>query len=101
MDELEPWLILARAPGIHAAIFHRLTTELGAPERICAASRVELLQVGLNEAQADAVSAPDRERLRDDRKWLAQPRNSLVTLGSADYPPLLAELADAPIALYV
>jgi DNA processing protein len=101
MDELEPWLILARAPGIHAAIFHRLTNELGAPERICATSRAKLVQIGLNEAQAEAVSAPDRERLKSDRQWLAQPRHALVTLGSVDYPPLAAELSDAPIALYV
>jgi DNA processing protein len=101
MDELEPWLILASAPGLHAAIFHRLTTELGAPERICAASRTKLIQIGLSEAQAEAVSAPDRERLQDDRKWLAESRHSLVLLGSAEYPPLLAQLSDAPIALYV
>src|SRR5690606_34096613 len=33
--------------------------------------------------------------------WLTRPDQHLLTWSDADYPPLLREIADAPVALYV
>ena len=46
------------------------------------------------------LRAPDEPTLEHWRAWLAQPRRTLVTYGSAAYPPRLADLKDAPLALW-
>jgi DNA processing protein len=53
---------------------------------------------------ADALSkltSPDARTTERWRAWLARPNRTLVTFGSRDYPARLAELPDAPLALWV
>ena len=53
---------------------------------------------------ADAIArleAPDRALVDRYRTWLAGPHRSLVTFGSSDYPARLAQIPDAPLALWV
>ncbi len=38
--------------------------------------------------------------VESDLKWLQRPGHHLVKLGDADYPPLLAEIADPPVVLF-
>jgi DNA processing protein len=40
-------------------------------------------------------------QITDDRRWLDHDRHHFIAWGSPHYPPLLAELADAPIGLFV
>jgi DNA processing protein len=40
------------------------------------------------------------ERLQHDLQWLSQPGHNLILLGEADYPSLLNEISDPPIALF-
>lgn len=47
------------------------------------------------------LAAPDAPTIERWRAWLARPNRTLVTFGSADYPVRLAELRDAPLALWV
>jgi DNA processing protein len=47
------------------------------------------------------LTAPDIATIERWRSWLAGPDRALVTFGSAEYPPRLAELRDAPLALWV
>ena len=47
------------------------------------------------------LAAPDGPAIERWRKWLERPNRALVTFGSGDYPPRLAETADAPLALWV
>ncbi len=47
------------------------------------------------------LAAPDVQTIERWRKWLERPNRALVTFGSRHYPPRLAELADAPLALWV
>lgn len=60
--------------------------------------------------QADIVSAAQLERLFDPQlskwtddtlSWGQQPQQSLVAFGSAEYPSMLADIADPPILLAV
>ena len=47
------------------------------------------------------LAAPDPALLERYRTWLGGPHRALITFGSADYPPRLAQLPDAPLALWV
>jgi DNA processing protein len=55
----------------------------------------------LGAAALDALARPDTRTLERWRAWLARPNRSLVTFGSPEYPRRLAQLADAPLALWV
>ncbi len=47
------------------------------------------------------LASPDEPTADRWREWLAQPHRALITFGSRDYPARLAELPDAPLALWV
>lgn len=104
MDELTAWLALARAPGLHASSLQPLLERFGSVNALLVAS-VEQLQKA--SAPASFLDWLTRHRgqldelLAPDLGWLDHPAHHLVPLGSAQYPPLLAQLPDAPIALYV
>jgi len=47
------------------------------------------------------LASPDAGTIERWRAWLARPNRKLVTFGSPEYPPRLAELRNAPLALWV
>ncbi|MDQ1346327.1 MAG: processing protein, partial [Pseudomonadota bacterium] len=98
MDDPQPWLTLARVPGLHAG---RLAGAAENPLAWLADSRTALARQGFSEAAITALHNPDPRGLDRDEAWLAGPGRSLVTWGSADYPPLLAAIPDAPLVLFV
>ncbi len=73
----------------------------GSPEALLARSRHSLLSDGLREDSVDRLKSPDTQALRRASAWLAGANRHLVTLGSELYPPLLANIADPPLALWV
>ena len=98
MDDPEPWLTLARVPGLHAG---RLAGAAANPLAWFEDSRSALTQHGFSEAAITALRKPDPHDLGRDEAWLAGPGRSLVTWGSPSYPPLLAAIPDAPLVLFV
>ena len=97
---LDSWLIVlqAAAPGSRWPALIRGQDSI---EHILELSRQEILHAGLGEADFEKLQAPDRERQNTWREWLgAAPDRQLITLGSTAYPRLLAELPDAPLALW-
>ena len=84
MDELKEWLTLMRAPGLHAGSLRQL-----------------LEQHSSISALVQALPAPDAKLLERDRRWLEHPSHHFLPIGSQKYPPLLADLPDAPIGLFV
>ena len=73
----------------------------GSPEALRSQSPHELLARGLPEDAVATLANPERGKLERWREWLTGPRRALVTLGSAHYPQRLAEIPDAPLALWV
>ena len=63
--------------------------------------REALLAAGLSRVQADRLKTPDRVRMDQWRRWLDRPGRKLITRESSDYPSLLKELPDPPLALWV
>ncbi len=96
------WLTLIRAPEFGPL---RLRELLNASDRPLDSTEIPgwiLKNQGRLPASARAwLDQPDEARLDADQAWLSQPGNWLLPYASTDYPPLLRELDDAPLALFV
>src|SRR6185503_19694652 len=47
------------------------------------------------------LASPDKAKIDRWRAWLQGPHRALITFGSREYPKRLAEIPDAPLALWV
>ena len=101
MDDLNRWLALAHAPGLHAGQVQDWLAQGASPADLTRESRSALASIGLGRAAIQALLLPDHAAIESDLGWLQAAANrTLVTWGSADYPPLLAQIPDAPLVLY-
>jgi len=101
MDELSAWLTLIRAPGLHAGHISALLQHFPRIESLVAAPAASLRAAGANAALIEWLGEQGGEHLAGDLRWLEHEQHHFVPWGSPLYPPLLAELADAPIGLFV
>ncbi len=99
--DIDHWLALARAPGLHADHLRDHPDLLADPTSLVHLSLHALQAVGLSPAAASWLAAPDAALLAADRAWLERSGVHLLTLGSASYPPLLSEIPSAPLVLFV
>ncbi len=103
MSDLSYWLALNLLPDIGPVLARKLISAFGNPENIFHMSVSDLRQVeyiGENRARSiagfrqwDVVRREIEGAVRSDTK--------LVTIHDASYPPLLRNLHDAPLVLYV
>ena len=102
------WLRLERTEGVGLLSAHKLLDKLGSPQAIFDASRQQLLAL-VKPEQADALLRPPScaeaaaliAQADAVLAWREQPGNLFLTLGHADYPERLREIAAAPLMLYV
>jgi DNA processing protein len=100
--DLTGWLRLARMPWLHKGAIAPVLAQGGSPLALLRESRAALQQLDLGDGAVAALRHPDAADLERDMAWLqGAPGRRLVTWGSADYPDLLAEIADAPLVLFV
>ncbi len=98
---LVPWLILAGAPGIGPRTAGRLLQRYGSPEGILAASAGDLRELGVKPPALDFLRQPHPAPIDPALRWLESTEGHIVTLQDPRYPPLLAELSDPPLLLFV
>jgi DNA processing protein len=55
----------------------------------------------VNDAALEAIVRPDEQQLERDAEWLQGPSRYLINSHSPLYPPLLQEIPDRPLLLYV
>jgi len=101
MDDPKPWLALARTPRLHAGILRRAARDDIDPRSLPHESPAALEALGLGNSAVKALRNPSADGIATDERWLAGPGRQLVTWGSPSYPALLAEIADAPLVLFV
>src|SRR5580765_988367 len=89
-----------RAPGLYGGHL-REAGALSAPGELVGLSFSALRARGLPEAASAWLTHPDEKLLDGDRRWLERAGVELITCDSERYPPLLGQLATAPVALYV
>ncbi len=97
------WLALRRLPGVGARTQRELLEHFGSIENIFSASRGQLEQVlaGKGEAINAILAGPEAGAFQTELEWLDQSDHHLLVWSDADYPPLLREIADPPVLLYV
>ena len=101
-EDVQYWLAVARVEGLGVRGAHKLIEHFGSPQAAYMASLTELEGCGLPAHVAQAIFA--QAGLKDAEKEIeaaAKADCQLVTLASADYPPLLKQIPDPPLVLYV
>jgi DNA processing protein len=77
---------------------HGLLQAYESPSRIYATG-LDKLKQAVGGFQSNDAKISDH-RLELDLQWLSQPSHNLIMLGAPDYPTLLNEISDPPIALF-
>ncbi len=101
MQDLRHWLALLRAPGLDGSRLTALLEVLGTPDAAFTAATRQLDTLSLTPNARRWLAKPDWARVDDDLAWLERTGASLLIHGQPGYPPLLADLPDAPAVLYV
>jgi DNA processing protein len=103
-DELATWLRLTLTPGVGKDTARKLLATFGLPEAVFRAP-LAALRTLVSEKIALALQTPPDElpaALDTLHQWLdASPSHHLLTLGDSNYPPMLLQMADPPLMLYV
>jgi|KBSSwiStaDraftv2_1062776.scaffolds.fasta_scaffold28752_3 DNA processing protein len=98
----DAWLTLLAAAGAPAArVWRQALKSSGTADALVGSSQSALRALGLDDDSIAKLKSPDGALLERARAWLSTGRRRLVTDGGEHYPPLLAQLADAPLALWV
>ncbi|GMR03895.1 MAG: DNA-processing protein DprA [Gammaproteobacteria bacterium] len=99
------WLALPRLPGLGPRGQLALLQHFTSVENVFSASRSQLEKVLGDKPGAitAALNGPDLKVLERELAWLEeeQDRHHLMTWLDPDYPPLLREIPDPPVMLYV
>lgn len=100
-DELEALLVWLRAPRLTATQLRAAVAAAGSLRAALAAGPGLWRRAGIDACNHRFLAHPDRAALAADRAWLRAPRHHLLLADSPQWPPQLAELEDAPAALFV
>jgi DNA processing protein len=100
--ELPYWLALVRMPGVGPATAQALLGQWGTPRMLFEAGPAGIPGLGrLAEAAKAYLLRPDWQAVESDLAWLAQAHCHALSLQDPAYPPLLKEIADPPLVLFV
>ncbi len=79
----------------------RLLASFGGPREVLDAPADTLENWGLKAETVAALKSPDRARIDVSLAWSRLPHAHILTWDDLRYPPLLKEISDPPILLYV
>jgi DNA processing protein len=103
MSETTPfWLALTRIDGLGIRGCHKLIQHFGSPQAAYMASLTELESCGVPARVAQAIFA--QAALKEAEKEVQEVSKAdciLIAYDSEEYPPLLKQIPDAPLLLYV
>ncbi len=96
------WLALVLTPGLGPLRALRLVTHFGSVKSVFSASLTELESVGLTGGAAQSIALGKSMELAETEMNLAREAGAaLVSLDDPAYPPLLKQIYDPPLLLYV
>jgi DNA processing protein len=97
----EAWLRLLAADEPDPRVWRPLLEAFGEVEAVVSLPRSRLEDAGVDAATVGRLETPNDGRIERWRRWLDDPHHRLVTIDEPVYPRYLAEIADAPLALWV
>jgi DNA processing protein len=96
------WLALALTPSLGPSRCRRLVEHFGNTDAVFRASLTELEAAGLPAAAAQAIALGKAAELaQEEMVRAASVGAQILTLDDPTYPPLLKQIYDPPVALYV
>lgn len=95
------WLALLLLPEASPRRVARWLSVFGDAEKLCQATKSELLAAGLTDSQIAALKQPDELAIERYIRWQEQADHHIVALDDEYYPVLLREIADPPPVLFV
>ncbi len=98
MEGIEFRAMLARAPGLTAEHVHALFAATGDEPRFDPSL---MRGVRIPAAARAFLSSPDMKELERDLQWIEASGVQLLLCTDANYPPLLAQISEAPSVLFV
>jgi len=101
-ESIQYWLALTRLEGLGVRGAHKLIEHCGSPRAVYMSSLTELESCGIRAHVARAIFA--QTGLKEAEKEMeaaTHARCQLLAYDSRDYPPLLRQIPDAPLVLYV
>ncbi len=100
--DLADWIALNMIRGIGPRTANQLLEEFGAPAQVFAASRLALEKLGLKPNTIQELhDSSILEKANEEIERLEALHARVITRDDEDYPALLREIHDPPIALYV
>jgi DNA processing protein len=100
-DHLHYWLAAIYLPGIGPRRMMRWLEYFKDIEKLFLATSDELKIVGLNAKQIQAVKNPEWRSVENDLHWTEKSNHHLLSFADSDYPPLLKEIPDPPLILFI
>jgi len=99
---MRDWVALNMTPGIGPRAAAKLLERFGSAAAVYRATRAELEKVRLLPEAVDSILARDRhERAAGELEAVRKLGGDILILDDGVYPPLLREIYDPPITLYV
>ncbi len=97
---LASWLRLTLTPGLGPSALRSMLRQFGLPEAVLARKPSELAQFAPRAVIEALHSSAVEQAVARSLAWVKGPHCHLVTLGDANYPRSLLEIADPPAILY-
>lgn len=103
MTRTEAWIALNLIPQIGPVRVRKLLEVFGTPEQILAAKAGDILQVeGFGSAQAQSLAGWEAQiDLEGELRKIRERGLTILTRDDELYPPLLSQIYDPPLVLYV
>ncbi len=103
---LYQWLLLYFQDALSPRLLEGLLLHFGSPEAVLSASRAELRSLGMAATQVDEFcECVDKESLRNIAEqslaWSRGSEQHIIVRSDPRYPPLLREIHDPPLLLFV
>ena len=96
------WLALALTPGLGPTRARKLAEHFGSAESVFCASLTELEACGLHAAAAQAIATgKSAASAQEEIQKAANCGARILTLDDPAYPPLLRQIYDPPVVLYL
>jgi DNA processing protein len=100
MKDPRHWLALVRTPNLSWTTLEAMLAEFGTPEALFSLKPRQLSPFELHPRTRETLLAPDWDRIDSDAEWLISCGAQLVPITSPEYPALLRDTRDAPLALF-
>src|SRR5712671_1422312 len=99
---MREWIALNMTPGVGPRAAAKLLERFGSAEAVYRATRAELEKVRLLPEAVDSIIARDQhDKAESEIETVRKLGGDILILDDGVYPPLLREIYDPPIALYV